>query len=84
MMAHGEALGLLYLDTGSSEDLNVAEISSESFGFEERLARTFAEQSALALANLNMRDILKMQSVKDPRSLACSIADIWRSHSIAN
>jgi diguanylate cyclase (GGDEF)-like protein len=66
MMAHGEALGLLYLDTGSSEDLNTAEISSETFGSEERLARTFAEQSALALANLNMRDILKMQSIKDP------------------
>lgn len=66
MMAHGEALGLLYLDGGFSEDLNTASISSESFGSDERLARTFAEQSALALANLNMRDILKMQSVRDP------------------
>jgi diguanylate cyclase (GGDEF)-like protein len=65
MMAHGEALGLLYLDTESS-DLNTAAISSESFGSEERLARTFAEQSALALANLNMRDVLKMQSIRDP------------------
>jgi diguanylate cyclase len=66
MMAHGEALGLLYLDVESSEDRNTAAISSESFGSEERLARTFAEQSALGLANLNMRDVLKMQSIKDP------------------
>jgi diguanylate cyclase (GGDEF)-like protein len=66
MMAHGEALGLLYLDTGSREYPNLAAIGGESISAEERLARTFAEQSALALANLNMRDVLKMQSVKDP------------------
>jgi diguanylate cyclase (GGDEF)-like protein len=66
MMAHGEALGLLYLDARSSKDLKNAAISSESIASEESLARTFAEQSALALANLNMRDILKMQSIRDP------------------
>ena len=66
MMAHGEALGLLYLDTGSADDSNAAEGRGESFSSEERLARTLAEQSALALANLNMRDVLKMQSMQDP------------------
>jgi diguanylate cyclase (GGDEF)-like protein len=66
MMAHGEGLGLLYIDTRSSVDSMAAALSEEVFSPEERLARTLAEQSALALANLNMRDVLKMQSVRDP------------------
>jgi diguanylate cyclase (GGDEF)-like protein len=66
MMAHGEALGLLYLDTGLSGHVNAAAISGEAFSSEERLARTLAEQSALAMANLKMRDVLKMQSIRDP------------------
>jgi diguanylate cyclase (GGDEF)-like protein len=65
MMAHGEALGLLYIDIGSSTESHPREIVSEPFTAEERLARTLAEQSALALANLNMRDVLKMQSTRD-------------------
>jgi diguanylate cyclase (GGDEF)-like protein len=65
MMAHGEALGLLYIDIGSSPESHALEIGSEPFTAEERLARTLAEQSALALANLNMRDVLKMQSTRD-------------------
>ena len=65
MMAHGEALGLLYLDTGHSGSGNCSRptLLSES---EQRLAKTFAEQAALALANLSMREILRMQSVRDP------------------
>ncbi len=66
MMAHGEALGLLYLDTGSVEGRTMESMDSEVLMAEERLARTFAEQCALALANLNMRDVLKMQSIRDP------------------
>jgi len=66
MMAHGEALGLLYLDTKSLDEPNMAVMSDDPFSSEERLARTLAEQSALALANLNMRDVLKMQSIRDP------------------
>lgn len=66
MMAHGEALGLLYLDTGRNETKEAVESPEQLSDSEQRLARTFAEQSALALANLNMREILKMQSVRDP------------------
>jgi diguanylate cyclase (GGDEF)-like protein len=66
MMAHGEALGLLYLEIGLSADTNPGAISDQPFSSEERLARTLAEQSALAMANLNMRDVLKMQSIRDP------------------
>jgi diguanylate cyclase (GGDEF)-like protein len=61
MMAHGETLGLLYVSPRSGKPLASEQVSSE-----ERLARTLAEQSALALANLNLRDALKMQSIRDP------------------
>jgi diguanylate cyclase (GGDEF)-like protein len=57
MMAHGETLGLLYVEGG------VAEPWSDS---ERRLARTLAEQAALALANLTLREKLRLQSVRDP------------------
>jgi diguanylate cyclase (GGDEF)-like protein len=66
MMAHGEALGLLYLDTRFDGESDAAAAPGESFSSEERLARTLAEQSALALANLRMRDVLKVQSIRDP------------------
>ena len=66
MMAHGEALGLLYLDTRSGANADEQPVPGEFSSSEERLARTLAEQSAIALANLNMRDVLKMQSVRDP------------------
>jgi diguanylate cyclase (GGDEF)-like protein len=64
MMAHGETLGLLYIDPGLSR--TGGRRATEHVISEERLARTLAEQSALALANLNMRDALKTQSIRDP------------------
>jgi diguanylate cyclase (GGDEF)-like protein len=65
MMAHGETLGMLYLDSGNkrSQDGNPQLHLSDS---EQRLAKTLAEQAALALANLNLRETLRMQSVRDP------------------
>ena len=66
MMAHGEALGLLYLDTGRNGKKHIEQSVAPLSESEQRLARTFAEQTAMALANLNMREILKMQSVRDP------------------
>lgn len=76
MMAHGEALGLLYLDTGRVESLSdeheekIARRRIHHYppAFSEsdvQLARTFGEQSALALANLSMRETLKAQSIRD-------------------
>jgi len=65
MMAHGEALGLLYIDTQSSPESHPLAIGSELFTAQERLARTLAEQAALALANLKMRDVFKAQSTRD-------------------
>lgn len=57
MLAQGETLGLLYL-------------SAQEFGqftdAKRRLARTVAEQIALALANIKLRENLRNQSIRDP------------------
>ncbi len=66
MMAHGEALGLLYLDTGLNEGAQIDLSPAQLFESQQKLAKTFAEQAALALANLNMREILRAQSIRDP------------------
>ncbi|HKV47133.1 MAG TPA: sensor domain-containing diguanylate cyclase [Candidatus Acidoferrales bacterium] len=66
MMAQGETLGLLYLDTGNSHATNSTGTRTLSSESQQRLARLFAEQSALALANLNMREVLRFQSIRDP------------------
>ncbi|HWH56761.1 MAG TPA: sensor domain-containing diguanylate cyclase [Terriglobales bacterium] len=62
MMAHGETLGLLCISPGHKPERR----GTEQINAEERLARALAEQSALALANLKMRDVLQMQSTRDP------------------
>jgi diguanylate cyclase (GGDEF)-like protein len=57
MLAQGDTLGLLYL-------------SSQEFGqftdAKKRLARTAAEQIALALTNIKLRENLRNQSIRDP------------------
>lgn len=57
MMAQGEALGLLYL---SSPQLG--RLTKDK----QLLAVTVAEQIALALANLKLRETLQQQSIRDP------------------
>ncbi|MEB3282515.1 MAG: PAS domain S-box protein [Lyngbya sp.] len=57
MMAQGETLGLFYLCSDSSDKL------SES---KRQLASTVAEQMALALANLQLREELQNRSIRDP------------------
>lgn len=57
MMAQGEALGVLYLSYAKRGQLTPAK---------QRLAAKVAEQSALALANLKMRETLQSQSIRDP------------------
>src|ERR1700722_5601145 len=52
----------LYLDRPNGQR---AALSSEWSEADQRLARTFAEHAALALANLKLRDILRSQSVRD-------------------
>jgi diguanylate cyclase len=76
MMAQGEALGLLYLDGGQSASGDATATSAAGppsaagpadwSEAELRLAKTLSEQAALALANLSLRETLRLQSVRDP------------------
>ena len=65
MIAQGETIGILYLDTGkeSSADSRTTAALSES---QERIIKTLAEHLALTLASLNLREKLKMQAIRDP------------------
>jgi diguanylate cyclase (GGDEF)-like protein len=56
MIAQGETLGLFYLSAQNTDDLNPAK---------QQLARTVAEQVGLAIANLNLRETLQHQSIRD-------------------
>lgn len=62
MIAHGETMGLLYVSPRAGDGTTPG--PNEQASSEERLARRLAEQSALALANLSMRDALRMQSIR--------------------
>ncbi len=57
MIAQSETLGLFYLSTNNSTALPDAK---------RQIARTVAEQVALAIANLNLRESLQYQSIRDP------------------
>ena len=63
MMAHGETLGLLYVDTAVDQSDESVLASNESIG---QLAKTLGEQASLALANLRLREALRTQSIRDP------------------
>jgi len=65
MMAHGETLGMLYFDSGGKPIQNENSHVQPSHS-EQQLAKTLAEHAALALANLNLRETLRIQSVRDP------------------
>ncbi|MFG3818622.1 diguanylate cyclase [Limnothrix redekei] len=57
MMAQSETLGLLYLCTPQHDSLSAPK---------QQLARTVAEQVALAISNLRLRETLQQQSIRDP------------------
>jgi diguanylate cyclase (GGDEF)-like protein len=61
MMAQGETLGLLYLQARPDEG-NAVPLSEAK----QQLVTAVAEQIALALANLRLRETLRQQSVRDP------------------
>ncbi|HVV44700.1 MAG TPA: GGDEF domain-containing protein [Bryobacteraceae bacterium] len=65
MMAQGETMGVLYLDSSPTRNGHSPGFKplSES---ESRMVRTLAEHLALAVANLKLRESLRMQSIRDP------------------
>ncbi len=56
MIAQGETLGMFHLSTEKTDALNPAK---------RQLASTVAEQVGLAIANLNLRETLQHQSIRD-------------------
>jgi diguanylate cyclase (GGDEF)-like protein len=64
LVAHGEALGLVHLQRcGGSAAADARAWMSEA---RQRLVGTVADQIALAVANLRLREALRQQSVRDP------------------
>jgi diguanylate cyclase (GGDEF)-like protein len=63
LTAQSEALGLLHIESQPQSQIPGTAISTVS---KERLATAMAEQIALALANLRLRERLRNQSIRDP------------------
>jgi diguanylate cyclase (GGDEF)-like protein len=66
LMAQGEALGVLHLRTVNPESAALRNPSLLFTDSGKRLAIALAEQIALALANLRLRETLREQSIRDP------------------
>jgi len=63
MMAQGETLGILYLDSGTGHAASEVTQLTDS---QQRMVKTLTEHLALAVANLNLRETLRSQSIRDP------------------
>ncbi len=65
MVGQGETMGLLHL---RFQDADAADngVKRHLRGAKERLAVTIADQISLALANLNLRETLRTQAIRDP------------------
>jgi diguanylate cyclase (GGDEF)-like protein/PAS domain S-box-containing protein len=66
MIAHGEPLGLLYLQGNPGELGQPEEAWKFQVKTKQGLAVTVAEHVALALANIQLRDKLRYQATRDP------------------
>jgi diguanylate cyclase (GGDEF)-like protein len=65
MVAQGETVGVLCLDSGrnnAESSRSPLRLLSEA---QERMVKTLAEHLALAVANLNLRETLRRQSIRD-------------------
>jgi len=65
LIAHGETLGLLHLRLTQCQRIEVGEADADPAEFPWP-ATAMAEQLALALANMNLREALRAQSIRDP------------------
>jgi len=66
MMAQGEAMGMLYLQSRDGTQRAAGDSQTRLPEARQRLAQTVADSVALALANLNLRETLRQQSIRDP------------------
>jgi len=62
LIAQGDTLGIFHLRSGSRNEAGEPELSAAK----EQLALTVAEDMALALANLKLRETLRSQAIRDP------------------
>lgn len=62
LVAQGEALGVLYLSTPQGGEALPGGFTKAK----QRLAATVAEQVALAMGNLRLRETLRSESIRDP------------------
>jgi len=65
MIAHGETLGLLHLRFSHRQQVSSGATSGDPVEFPWP-ATPIAEQLALAVANMNLREALRAQSIRDP------------------
>ena len=65
LLAQGESVGTLRI-SGDRPDPDSPEISQEEIAHVRTFAGTVAKQVALAIANLQLRDTLRHQSIRDP------------------
>jgi diguanylate cyclase (GGDEF)-like protein len=59
LIAHGETIGVMSLQNEDNSDLHMSPA-------QQQLGRTVADTTALALANLDLREILRQQAIHDP------------------
>jgi diguanylate cyclase (GGDEF)-like protein len=62
ILAHGDTIGLLHLEFHCAND----KCSTEEVAEQRRLGLVCAEQISLAIANVQLRDQLRDQSIRDP------------------
>lgn len=65
MLAHNEAIGMLYVHSGAEEAQLPVDHRLRAQQERQRLAVNFAADIALALANLRLRETLRTQSTRD-------------------
>lgn len=66
LSAQGDTLGVLHLRTDHEHAVLLEKDPDGTSSRVQQLGVMFAEQAALALANLKLRDTLKHQSIRDP------------------
>jgi diguanylate cyclase (GGDEF)-like protein len=66
LAAQGETLGLLYFECAKGAMDQLSELDSDPWKRASERASVTGERLALALANLELREVLRQQSVRDP------------------
>ncbi len=66
MMAQGETLGILHLRSGGPAASQTGQEQETLTVSQQQLTVTLAEHTALALANLKLRETLRSQAIRDP------------------